>query len=172
MLEWTTRRENMVHAVSTKQFARRTKIHMICPTTGKIIKIFDTLTEAVRAHFRSDMYFYKCLNNNNIEHDGYLWKTAEPKEVEIEFEDEIWVCLKDSIYEQINVFPKYFVSNYGRVKGHFGRILVLNKCNNMYFLGLTNDNETKSFKMGKNNMVSLTLLLLIFCYHACIKIIT
>ena len=39
------------------------------------------------------------------------------------YEDEIWKNLKDSIFDEVNKFVNYKVSNYGRVKGHNGKII-------------------------------------------------
>jgi hypothetical protein len=147
MLEWATRVENMQHAAKTKQYARREEIEMVCPKTGKVVKTYGTLTEAMRTHFKSDQYFYRCIKEN-IEHNGYLWRYANKREEAI-IEDEIWVNLKDSIYDQVNIFPKYSVSNYGRVKGYFGRILTNNTCNAMHFIKLTNEIKTVCIKIHR-----------------------
>jgi hypothetical protein len=135
MLEWATKRENAKHA---REYIVKygKKIKQIDPISKNVLKIFDTTKDAIQFTGYSEYLFCKHLNTD-IEYKGYLWESVNKSE-NIEYENEIWVSLKDSIYDRVNRFPNYYVSNYGRVKGHLGNILVNNASSTVQTMILTN----------------------------------
>lgn len=122
MLEWATKKENAQHAA--KYIAKKStkkRICTICPKTGEIIKIFDTTQEA-KNKFSSGFAFDRIIDKN-IEYMGCFWVSMDKeKKEETNDESEIWVSLKDSIYEKVNIFDRYKVSNYGRIKTKTNKI--------------------------------------------------
>lgn len=146
-LEWVTRIENMKHSNSLTNF-QIISAYKICPITKNIIKyekFNDLLLEYPEFTYRkfSDLYF-----NKGIIYKNYIWK-RDIEEEDNDLENEIWVNLSDSIYKEISIYKRYKVSNYGRIKGYFNRILKLNYCNGYATIKLVHNNKSKSFKVHR-----------------------
>jgi hypothetical protein len=131
MLEWVTKSENIIHAneYKKKPVERNVKIIMIDEETDEIYKSFYTISDA-----RDEYRHFKDYLDEDVAHRGYFWRTTEhellkqnkaKKELENK-EGEIWVKLEDSIYDKVNQFTHYQVSNFGRIKNHKNTIMKTN----------------------------------------------
>jgi len=132
MLEWVSPKENSIHG-SKKNSGTNHKlaINKIDPETDEVIKLYKTLNEIKDDGFTINKVML-CVNGKNKTHLGFKWEKAEEinnnnnnnnnNEAET-YENEIWKDLKDSIFDEVNKFTNYKVSNYGRIKGHFDKIM-------------------------------------------------
>ena len=146
MLEWATRSENCQHSAKFKTKQKTIKINLLCPITKNILLSFDKTNDAI-LFAKKEHLFYKYIDTNE-EYLGYIWKRSIQKNEEI-LENEEWVSLKNSIYSEVNSFQKYYVSNFGRIKGYYNRILTPNKSNNYETIKLTQDNKTICIKIHR-----------------------
>lgn len=85
---------------------------------------------------------------NNQEHRGYKWKYTVKQLDEI-VSDEKWCKLSDSIYPEINKFTKYQVSDQGRIRGWYNRILKQNYSGGSPTIKLRNDDKTITIKVHR-----------------------
>lgn len=145
MLEWATPLENNQHANKfiIKRFKR--KINLLCPKTKVVLKAFDTYRQANVAC----KYNLHKLLGQNVPYNGYLWEYAVKKEPPKIIDGEIWVCLKDSIHPNISKFKKYYVSNFGRVKGHKGQLMTLSKSIGFQSLQLNNNGSYSTVRVHR-----------------------
>ena len=152
MLEWVTHKENTIHSAKNKTKNEIISINQISIKNNKIINVFEKTNDAIYYFINilnlSQNIFYKYLDSNK-DLNGFIWERKNKKIIINNYLDEKWVYLKDSIYNEINIFPKYMISNYGRIKGHYNNILSNNKCNNYESIKLTNHNITKSMKIHR-----------------------
>jgi hypothetical protein len=74
---------------------------------------------------------------------GSYWVHTNPVSQD-DLKDEVWYNLKDSIYEEVKCFPKYQVSNMGRVRGHYGRLLKISNFIGYSTIGLTDGENRKT----------------------------
>ena len=126
MLEWVTPQENSIHGSKKNRGTNhKVAINKIDIETNEVIKLYKTLNEIKEDGFTMKKIIL-CINGKNKTHLGFKWEKVE-KEVDnnpIEtYEDEIWKNLKDSIFDEVNKFTNYKISNYGRVKGHFDKLV-------------------------------------------------
>lgn len=132
MLEWATPSENSLHGAKKNRNNKHNKIISIAKVhkdTNEIIKVYKSIID-----IQNDGYNYKkvrlCVKGQNHTHSGFKWKNNNIaydndniKNIENQnLEGEIWRWLKDSIYNEINIYTKHQVSNYGRVKGINGKL--------------------------------------------------
>lgn len=119
MLEWTSHRDNMIHAAKYLiKFATK-PIHKICPETGQVVQIFERTSDVKR--IMTPVTLRKYIDTGKI-YKGYLWCSANKKQ-EIEMDGEIWRKLSDSVYDEVNTYTNYQVSNFGRIKS-YNKILI------------------------------------------------
>lgn len=137
MLRWATRQENCQSSADNCYWMRKLSIKRVCPIT-KEEKIYERMVDASKELSIHSGLIHHSLDSNRIV-KGYYWYRLNPPIIEPEYEDEIWVKTKDSIYSKINIFDKYSVSNYGRIKGHYNRILSKNKANGIETIKLINN---------------------------------
>jgi hypothetical protein len=160
MLEWVTHKENTVHSAKYKTNVEKIPINLRCSKTNIILESFERTLEAINflKNIGITQYiFYKYLDSDKV-FKGYLIERKNKKKVIKNFINEKWVYLKDSIYNEINIFPKYMVSNYGRIKGHYNNILVNNCCNDYESIKLINENITKSMKIHRIVIMGFNIL--------------
>jgi hypothetical protein len=154
MLEWVTRKENMQHATQNKSNNNGcVKLYKIDPTTKKTIHIYDKISDAYKEGY-TEWMINRVVNTEKI-YKNFLWK----KDINVNaiFTNEIWVDLKNSIYDEVNIFPKYKISNYGRIMGHYNRILKLHTFNGYHNIQLYNDNVQKGFKIHRLMMMAFNI---------------
>lgn len=151
-LEWCTRIENMIHAKQTIKFKKMPITYKIDINTKKIIKIYTKIEELKKDNYTINSII-KSINTKKS-YKGYFWE----RDNDIVYNDEIWVSLSDSIYDQINIFTKYKVSNYGRIKGWYNRILSLNKSNIFETIKLTNNEKTITIKIHRLVLMAFNIL--------------
>ena len=136
MLEWATRKENCQHSAKYKTKNYYVPVQKICPETGEVLKTYKKIIDVEK-----DNYVSQCVNSvlfgKTKTHAGFLWKRVNPIQDEKKIEDEKWVELKNSIYNEINIFDKYKISNYGRIRGWYGRLLTKNKHSGVETIKLT-----------------------------------
>ena len=138
MLEWVTPQENSIHG-STKNSGinRKVLINKIDSKTNKVIKLYKSLDEIKNDGYTMDKVAL-CIKGINKTHLNFKWENAEVKNDENidTYKDEIWKDLKDSIFDEVNKFVNYKVSNYGRIKGYTDKILKPNKTSGVYVIPL------------------------------------
>ena len=130
MLEWATAKENSLHGAKKNRMNKHNQVLSIAKInkkTNEIIKIYKSIID-----IENDGYtyrkVYKCINGENHTHLGYKWQTHEKNKnyktnSNNDLENEIWKSLKDSMYNEVNIYKNHSVSNYGRVKGFYDKIL-------------------------------------------------
>jgi hypothetical protein len=95
---------------------------------------------------------YLCINGKNKSHCGFKWKKVEKNinnnQIET-YENEIWKDLKDSIFDEVNKFINYKVSNYGRIKGYFNNIMKPNNTTGVYMVQLRLNKESKYIRLHR-----------------------
>ncbi len=148
MLEWVTRQENCIHSAKYKTNIEIKPVYQIHIKTGEIFKKYDKMGD-VKSDGFSDIRVSMCTRDVISSYRGYNWELVNKEDPITEYDDEKWCCLKDSIYDNINIFPKYYVSNYGRIKGWFGRHLKLNNCNGYQTIKLSNNKITKMHRIHR-----------------------
>jgi len=159
MLEWVTAQENSLHGAKKNRLNKNNQVISVAKIdkeTNEIIKIYKSIID-----IENDGYNYafvrKCINGKNHTHLGYKWKkhntgnnvddNNDSNYNNTNLEDEIWKSLKDSIYEEINKFTNYEVSNYGRVKGFKRTLLKPNKTSGIATIQLKENKNIKSVKV-------------------------
>jgi hypothetical protein len=145
MLEWVTRSENSIHAAKYIIKFSKKSISRIDIKTGKIIKNYDCLKsvsedglnpETVRSAMRKKNFYL-----------GSYWTFTNPRESQEDLKGEIWYDLSKSIYDEVKCYPKYKVSNFGRIRGHNGKILKINFNTGYGMINLYNKNGIKYIRM-------------------------
>ena len=152
MLEWVTPQENSIHG-SKKNSGTNHKlaINKIDIETNEVIKLYKTLNEIKEDGFTMKK-IYLCINGKNKSHCGYKWEKVEEditnNQLET-YENEIWKDLKDSIFDEVNKFINYKVSNYGRIKGHFDNIIKPCSINGAYSMQLRHNKLAKYMRVHR-----------------------
>ena len=154
MLEWVTPKENSIHG-SKKNSGTNHKlaINKIDPETNQVIKLYKTLNEIKDDGFTIDKVML-CINGKNKTHLGFKFEKVEIEE-EVDnnpietYEDEIWKNLKDSIFDEVNKFINYKVSNYGRIKGHYDRIMKPNCTTGVFMVQLRLNKVEKYMRLHR-----------------------
>lgn len=146
MLEWVTHQDNMIHAAKniTKFYTK--SIHKICPVSGQVVQIFEK-TMDVTNYIMSDSTLRIYLDTGKI-YKGYLWCSANKKQ-DIEMNGEIWRKLSDSVFDEVNIYTKYQVSNFGRIKGCYNKIMIPNLSHDYPTIQLFKDSIGKSFAIHR-----------------------
>ena len=153
MLEWVSPKENSIHG-SKKNSGTNHKIaiNKIDPETDEVIKLYKTLNEIKDDGFTIDK-INLCINGKNKTHLGFKWEKVEEINItnnEAEtYENEIWKDLKDSIFDEVNKFTNYKVSNYGRIKGHFDKIMKPNCTTGVYMVQLRLNKVAKYMRLHR-----------------------
>lgn len=159
-LEWVTKKENALHAAKYITKMRKVSVQQINIDTDDVVKTFERTVDVKLDGF-DPRYVHRFMNNEdgkNI-YKNYKWKKLnDASQVEPVFDNEIWKSLKNSVYDEVNKFPKYEVSNYGRVKGWFGRILALNSSNGIYTINLCNDPKRKCMRVHRLVLMAFNIL--------------
>jgi hypothetical protein len=149
MLEWSTRVENATHAGKHRTKFRAVAVQQIDLETNNVVKEYDRIIDAEQDGFISQNV-HMCINGKISRHKGYGWRRKNPKVNEEDlYDDEDWVYLKDSVYDTVSIYTKYQVSNYGRVRGWYKRILKPNRCNKYESIKLTDGKKTRSWKIHR-----------------------
>lgn len=147
MLEWATRGENMAHAHKEIIKYRKVAIKGTSKTTGEI-KLYDTPKDAVKDAF-SPAAILNCLRGKSSSSGGYTWEYVN-KKVKIEnLDGEVWVSLKDSVYEDVKKFTRYLVSNMARVKNQHDTLVNNRLCGNTLTVKLMNGNTAKRISLHR-----------------------
>jgi hypothetical protein len=154
MLEWVSPKENSIHG-SKKNSGTNHKlaINKIDPETDEVIKLYKTLNEIKDDGFTINKVML-CVNGKNKTHLGFKWEKAEEinnnnnNEAET-YENEIWKDLKDSIFDEVNKFTNYKVSNYGRIKGHFDKIMKPNCTAGTFIVQLRHNKLAKYMRVHR-----------------------
>jgi hypothetical protein len=158
MLEWATPSENSLHGAQKNRMHKNNQIISIAKVnkdTDEIIKIYSSIID-----IENDGYtyrkVYKCIKGQNHTHLGFVWKKhnieniiASNSNSNSNLEGEIWRSLKDSIYDEVNIFTNHEVSNYGRVKGFYGKILSPNKITGIEVVQLKANNQVKYMRVHR-----------------------
>ena len=154
MLEWVTPQENSIHG-SKKNSGTNHKlaINKIDPETNEVIKLYKTLNEIKDDGFTMNKIIL-CINGKNKTHLGFRWENVREEVIttnnQIEtYEDEIWKDLKDSIFDEVNKFINYKVSNYGRIKGHFNNIMKPNNTSSVNMVQLRLNRLSKYMRVHR-----------------------
>jgi len=154
MLEWVTPQENSIHG-SKKNSGTNHKlaINKIDPETNEVIKLYKTLNEIKEDGFAM-IKIMLCIKGKNKTHLGFRWEKVIEKVIttnnQIEtYEDEIWKDLKDSIFDEVNKFINYKVSNYGRIKGHFNNIMKPNNTSSVNMVQLRLNRLSKYMRVHR-----------------------
>jgi len=146
-LEWCTHQENCNHSNGYGKITKHRAIPILrIDNNGNVVR-YERIVDVANDGFEPKNVHY-CLYNLSHEHKGYTWK-RESERTEEKIEGEEWVSLKDSIYEEISCFSKYYASNYGRIKGWFGRILVPNTSNIYNTIKLNTGQNTRCMKIHR-----------------------
>lgn len=153
MLEWATAQENSLHGAKKNIMHKNNKvisIEKIDKDTNKIIKIYSSVVDIEKDGYTYDKVML-CTKGINHTHLGFKWRNKNEinKNNNKILEGEIWKSLKDSIYEEINKFTNYEVSNYGRVKGFKGKLLKPNKTTGIYIVQLTDKSQVKYMRVHR-----------------------
>jgi len=150
MLEWTTHQENCAHATKNITKYKKTAVHKIDIITNEIIKTYDRISDAVKDGFTQKM-ISACLLGKYKTHKGFIWKrvTEKPTVSTDNLEGEIWYNLKDSIYDECNIFKNYKISNFGRVKGYNDNFMIPNTSSGRSVIQLIQGNITKYMKVHR-----------------------
>lgn len=152
MLEWVTAKENSLHGAKKNSMNKHNQVISVAKInkdTEKIIKIYTSIVD-----IEKDGYIYEkilmCIQGKNHTHLGYKWQIHNIENNinsadndNINLEDEVWKPLKDSIYDEVNIYKNYEVSNFGRVKGFYDKILTPNKTTGNPVAQLTGNNKIK-----------------------------
>ena len=138
-LEWVTQTENNIHAAKYIKKNHSTPIQKLHSKTRNIEKIYPSIVSAKEDKYNSTSIRW-AIKSNEL-YKGFYWEKVEKEKSEEIIEGEIWVNLGDSIYEEVNKFTKYQVSDHGRIRGHKGKILKLNTSTIYYKIILCNDTE-------------------------------
>lgn len=154
MLEWVTPQENSIHG-SKKNSGTNHKlaINKIDPETNEVIKLYKTLNEIKEDGFAM-IKIMLCIKGKNKTHLGFRWEKVIEEVIttnnQIEtYEDEIWKDLKDSIFDEVNKFINYKVSNYGRIKGHFNNIMKPNNTSSVNMVQLRLNRLSKYMRVHR-----------------------
>lgn len=117
-LEWTTHQENCQHASDNLTEHAKISVQRLHPVTYDVIETYPSM-----AHVEG---FTPQGISNAIrfeqKHYGFYWKYTEEKSEEY-IEGEIWYNCKDSIFDEVKIFPNYKVSDHGRIKGFYNQIM-------------------------------------------------
>ena len=118
-LEWTTGQENSIHGAKNNPNRPIKSVQRLDPESLDVEETYDSMSHAngYTCDGISDAIKY------NHKHRGFYWKFTNEEEPEKIIEGEIWRYLKDSIFEEVKIYTKFQVSNYGRVKGMRGQLL-------------------------------------------------
>lgn len=138
-LEWVTQTENNIHAAKYIRKTHSTPIQKLHPKTRNIEKIYPSITSAKEDKYNSTSIRF-AIESNGL-YKGFFWEKVDKEEPEKIIKGEIWVNLEDSIYEEVNKYTKYQVSDQGRIRGHKGKILKLNTTTNYHKIVLCNETE-------------------------------
>jgi hypothetical protein len=159
MLEWNTRKENCMHSAKYKINFRKTPIQRIDIKTNNIIKNYNSIADVKTDNFCTTRVHYAITYSKNKIYKNYIWKKVnENNDDKIIYDNEIWKNLKDSIYSEVNIYSKYQVSNYGRIKGWYNRILKQNKSNGVFEINLTNGKTTKHMKVHRLVLMAFNVI--------------
>ena len=123
MLEWATKPENGKHACDHIKRPHQVFVNKVDLVSGEVVKTYSNYEDIVKDGYNRK--YVSTAIGRKQKYAGYRWEHAEdPKTRDSDpmYADEVWVWLKDSIYDEVNIFVKYQVSNFARVKGWFGNI--------------------------------------------------
>lgn len=148
MLEWVTVLENNIHAAKHVTKNRKIPIKQIDPETKTIVKVYEHLKDISSSEFNLGSLFN--LLDTSKKYRKFIWERVNPLEKNPKnLLGELWVNLSDSIYPEINQYPKYQVSNLGRVKGSFGRIMKQGETGKYLTINLTNTQKRHSIRIHR-----------------------
>ncbi|AYV79461.1 MAG: putative HNH endonuclease [Faunusvirus sp.] len=124
MLEWSTRQENVRHAIDNITNLYKVAVQRIDPETKKVLHTYDSLDDVEADGYTAGgvTYYIKGLSQKPT-YKGYIWKRVNEIKEEKVYPDEKWVSLADCIYPEISKYSQYSVSNLGRIRGIHGKIL-------------------------------------------------
>ena len=152
MLEWVTPQENSIHGSKKNRGTNhKVDINKIDIETNQVIKLYNTLNEIKDDGFTIDKVML-CINGKNKTHLGFKWEKVEEEVDNIQqenYEDEIWKNLKDSIFDEVNKFINYKVSNYGRIKGHYDKIMKPNCTTGVFMVQLRLNKVDKYMRLHR-----------------------
>lgn len=119
-LEWATPSENSIHAVKYKRTQRQAKI-IITDNNSNITQIYYTFKQACQGINICRLTLLKKSQNKN-----YSWivdRSWITDVATVEYENEVWKKLSDSVFKELHQFLGYQISNYGRIKGVKGKLM-------------------------------------------------
>lgn len=142
MLEWVTGKENCAHSVEHKLNHYIVSVQKLDPLDRSVLKTYPSTKLAEEDGFKPSSI--RQAIRKNVLYKGFYWKYTEDKKEEI-IENEKWYKLEDSIYDEVNCFPKYQVSNQGRIKSQHGHIMKINFSKTVGVVTLVNKNIKTNF---------------------------
>ena len=139
MLEWATKSENCQHSVKYRRSEglKTLVINKIDINTNQIIQTYNNWKEVKNDGFSPRNVQY-CSDGEAPHHKGFKWQIIDPRNHN-SLEGEIWTKLKDSVYEEVNKYINYDVSNMGRLKNSKGELIGIK--NNNGFISISKNNE-------------------------------
>lgn len=144
MLEWNTHQENINHSAKNKLNFFTRSVQKLNPQTLEIIETYPCKSK-IEGHNINGIN--KSIKEKTI-YNGFIWKNTFKINNE-NLEDEVWVLCDDSIYDEVNEYPNYRVSNKGRIKSQEDNIMSINNRSGTSLISLTNGITRKSFKVHR-----------------------
>lgn len=149
MLEWNTHQENVNHSAKNKINFFTRSVQKLDPETLDVIETYPCKSK-IEGH--SVAGINKSIKEKSIYND-FIWKNTYEINNE-NLEDEVWVLCYDSIYDEVNEYPNYRVSNKGRIKSQEDNIMSINSRSGTSLISLTNGVTRKSFKVHRLVMMA------------------
>lgn len=137
-LEWVTPQENSIHSAQNIMQPKVEPVRQL-DKNHNIVREYSSGVETVEYGFLASGVSEAI--RDKILYRGFYWEKINEEEPEEIIEGEIWVKLGDSIYEEVNRYKKYQVSDHGRVRGHEGKILKPDITGGAYSITLCNGGD-------------------------------
>ena len=157
MLEWATKSENCQHSVKYRRSEglKTLVINKIDINTNQILQTFNNWKEVKYAGFSPRNVQY-CSGGEAPYHKGFKWKIIDPRNHN-SLDGEIWKSLKDSVYDEVNKYINYEVSNMGRVRNAKGELIGIKKTDGAISI-CKNNEKAKQLKIYRLVLMAFNIL--------------
>jgi hypothetical protein len=156
MLEWATHTENCQHSSDYIKVYKPISVSKIDVKTNQIIKTYEDMRDVAKDNYELQ-YVQRCYRGERNTYKGFIWKQNKVNDIIEEYNDEIWKHLKNSIFNEVNIYINYFVSNYGRVKNIKGQYLKLSNNENYLGISLSVNGTNKTFKIHRLMLMAFNI---------------
>ena len=156
MLEWATHSENCQHSSDYIKVYKPISVSKIDVKTNQIIKTYEDMRDVEKDNYLLSGV-QRCYQGGRKTYKGFIWKQNKVNDIIEEYNDEIWKLLKNSIFNEVNTYINYSVSNYGRVKNISGKILKNSNYEGYLGTTLSVNKKSKIFKIHRLMLMAFNI---------------